>query len=164
MLRCVAVIAVALGALPATARAGAAPRPRAPGYLGTDACAACHPAIARAWRATAHARATRALDRDQATSPRCRVCHATGWAPAGRSPLPGVQCEACHGPGADYAAGDDVMRDRTLARLLGLADLSTPEAKEALCRRCHRPGQSTRLAGFDPDEAWRRIQHMGGGR
>ena len=164
MLRCVAVIVVALGVLPGPARAGAAASPRASGYLGVAACAACHPAIARAWRGTAHARASRTLGPNQVASPRCRMCHATGRAPAGRSRLSGVQCEACHGPGAAYAAGDDIMRDVTLARLLGLADLSTPALRDALCRRCHRPGQSTRLAGFDPARAWRSIQHRKAGR
>jgi len=125
-------------------------------WVGADACGPCHEAITRSWRETAHSRALASLTRAEAVLPRCRGCHATGDAPAGRSDLPGVQCEACHGAGAEYAP-DDVMRDRTLARALGLRDLSTPGARAAVCARCHRA--RTRLAPFDPESAWRRIAH-----
>jgi hypothetical protein len=84
------------------------------------------------------------------------ACHSTGEAPAGRPFYSGVQCEGCHGPGAGYAA-DDVMRDPTLSRNLGLRDLSTPEARKALCMSCHRA--STRLAPFDSEKAYELIEH-----
>jgi hypothetical protein len=125
-------------------------------FTGVDACASCHAEIAAGWRKTAHSRALAALTAREAASPRCRACHATGDAPLGRSDLPGVQCEACHGPGADYAA-DDLMRDRPLARALGLRDLSTPARRAALCMRCHRA--VTRIAPFDPEAAWKQIAH-----
>jgi hypothetical protein len=47
-----------------------------------------------------------------------------------------VGCEACHGAGAAYAE-DDIMRNPPVARALGLADLSTPKARTALCMQCH---------------------------
>jgi hypothetical protein len=125
-------------------------------FTGGDACGQCHAGIAAAWRKTAHSRALAALSPREAASPRCRSCHATGDAPLGRSDLPGVQCEACHGAGADYAA-DDLMRDRPLARALGLRDLSTPARREALCMRCHRA--ATRNAPFEPEAAWKQIAH-----
>jgi hypothetical protein len=125
-------------------------------FTGTDACGHCHVEIAAAWRKTAHSRALAALSPREATSPRCRSCHATGDAPLGRADLPGVQCEACHGAGADYAA-DDLMRDRPLARALGLRDLSTPARRAALCMRCHRA--TTRNAPFEPEAAWKQIAH-----
>jgi hypothetical protein len=133
------------------ARAGAATP-----YLGAAGCASCHADVQASWRRTAHARATASLSRAEAARPICRGCHATGEAPAGRSDLPGVQCEACHGPGADYAP-DDVMRDPGLARLLGLRDLSTPQARAPVCMRCHVQG--TRTTPFDPEAAWQRIRH-----
>ena len=80
----------------------------------------------------------------------------TGDAPAGDGYFAGVGCESCHGAGAGYAP-DDIMRDRPLARLLGLRDLSTPAARAALCASCHRA--STRLAPFDPVAAWKAIRH-----
>ena len=136
-----------------SAQPAAAP---ASGSIGVDACAGCHQEIAKNWRGTAHARALSRLTRAEAASAACRACHATGAAPAGRSEFPGVQCEACHGAGADYAP-DDVMRDRPLARALGLRDLSTPALRAAACNRCH--ARATRLAPFDPEAAWRRIAH-----
>jgi len=129
----------------------------APGrFIGAAACGQCHAEIAASWAKTGHSRALARLGRREATSPRCRSCHATGDAPLGRSDLPGVQCEACHGPGADYAP-DDLMRDRALARALGLRDLDTPARRAAVCMRCHRA--ATRLAPFDPEQAWKTIAH-----
>lgn len=152
--RALAIVAVSA----ALAGAGAPLAAEAPTgrYLGVDACASCHAEIAATWRKTAHAGALAPLAPREAASPRCRACHATGEAPLGRSDLPGVQCEACHGPGADYAA-DDLMRDRALARALGLRDLASPVRRAALCMRCHRA--ATRLTPFDPEEAWKRIAH-----
>lgn len=148
MLRLLAIGAVVLVLRPSA-------YPSSP-YTGVDGCAGCHQEIAKSWRTTAHARALAVLTRAEAASAACRACHATGAAPAGRSELPGVQCEACHGAGVDYSA-DDVMRDRPLARALGLRDLSTPALRAAVCNRCH--ARSTRLAPFDPDAAWRRMGH-----
>ncbi len=150
-----AVLRLMLLAAIAAARPAAADAP-ASRFVGIDHCATCHAEIAAGWRKTAHSRALARLSRREASSPRCRACHATGDAPLGRSDLPGVQCEACHGAGADYAP-DDVMRDRALARALGVRDLSTPARRAALCMRCHRA--ATRLAPFDPERAWKTIAH-----
>lgn len=53
-------------------------------------------------------------------------------APTDESPaLAGVQCEACHGAGSLYAPRF-VMKDRELARLLGLSSVT-----EEQCAPCH---------------------------
>jgi hypothetical protein len=133
--------------------------PRAHGgradYVGAQACKDCHADAFAAWEQSAHA-TTRAMDGAGRGRSACLACHTTGEAPAGPSWFAGVQCEACHGPGAGYAS-DDVMRNPTLARLLGLRDLSTPAARAALCAECH--ARATRLAPFDAEAAYRRIQH-----
>jgi hypothetical protein len=123
-------------------------------YVGAEACGRCHAEAYAAWQTSAHARAGELLG----ASPqgRCLACHTTGEAPAGRPFFASVTCEACHGPGAGYAS-EDIMRDSHLARALGLRDLSTPEQRAALCRSCHRA--ATRLAPFDPETAYRRIEH-----
>lgn len=116
-------------------------------WTGSAACGACHPAELAAWQATRHA-----LTRDRfATRPetRCLACHGTGEAPAGPAIAVEVGCEACHGAGAAYAP-DDVMRDLPVARALGLADLSTPKARAALCAQCH--ARPTRGTPFDPTQ------------
>jgi len=114
-------------------------------WTGSAACGACHPAELAAWQVTAHARTReRFTERPQA---RCLGCHATGEAPAGPAIAVEVGCEACHGAGAAYAEAD-VMRDRPVALALGLADVSTPRARAAVCAPCHRA--VTRGAAFDP--------------
>jgi Cytochrome c554 and c-prime len=108
-------------------------------WVGSPACGACHPAELAAWQATAHAR-TRARFPSRPEG-RCLGCHATGESPAGPAIAVEVGCEACHGAGAAYAT-DDLMRDRPVALALGLADISTADARAAICARCHR--RSTR--------------------
>ena len=114
-------------------------------YTGAAACGACHAAIVASWKQTTHARAAApAILGARAKDGACLSCHATTRA------LPGVQCEACHGPGAAYSP-DDIMRDRPLARALGLRDAA------ASCARCHVVSTSPRP--FDAAAAWARIKH-----
>jgi hypothetical protein len=131
--------------------AAAAPRD----WVGAETCAAeCHPQVLASWRKTAHARAAASLG-ERSRDGRCLVCHATGEGSATRSRLAGVQCEACHGPGAAYSP-EDVMRDLPLARKLGLRDLSDPAAT---CSRCHRPDTALSPTPFDATAAWKKIAH-----
>lgn len=123
-------------------------------FVGAKACAKCHPTQYASWSRTAHARATATLGKR--TQRRCLGCHSTGDAPAGRAYFPGVQCEACHGPGAGYHP-DDVMRNRSLSRMLGLRDLSTPQKRAAVCNACHLA--QTRLKPFDAAAAYQKIKH-----
>jgi hypothetical protein len=115
-------------------------------WTGSGACGSCHPAELAAWQATRHA-----MTRDRFATgrpePRCLGCHATGEAPAGPAIAVEVGCESCHGAGAAYAP-DDIMRDVPVARALGLADLSTPKARAALCAQCH--SRMTSTTPFDP--------------
>jgi hypothetical protein len=124
-------------------------------FTGSEACGNCHEAELESWRATAHARAGSSLGK-KARLRRCQTCHTTGDAPAGRPAFSEVGCEACHGAGAGYAA-EDIMRNSTLARLLGATDLSTPEARAAVCAGCHR--SATRLTPFDAEQAWQKVKH-----
>jgi hypothetical protein len=123
-------------------------------FVGAETCRDCHESAYQTWSDGPHARADLSLGPEPDRA--CQACHTTGDAPAGRAYFGGVQCEACHGAGAGYAA-DDVMRDPTLAAAVGLRDLSTPAARAALCQSCHRA--ATRLAPFDAEAAWLRIQH-----
>ncbi len=113
-------------------------------YVGPSTCGGCHPRAYADWQLSAHARAGQSLGPRPAAQ--CLFCHTTGDAPAGRAFFAAVTCEACHGPGAGYAA-DDIMRDPPLSRALGLRDLSTPETRATLCRTCHRA--QTRILPFD---------------
>lgn len=100
-------------------------------WVGSARCGSCHPEQLAAWLRTPHAQtAKRFATRPEA---RCLACHGTGDAPAGAAIAVEVGCEACHGAGAAYAE-HDLMRDRPVARALGLVD-TTDRAK--LCAGCH---------------------------
>jgi hypothetical protein len=114
-------------------------------WTGSAACGTCHAAELAAWQATPHARTRERFPSRPAS--RCLACHATGEAPAGPAIAVEVGCEACHGAGAAYAT-DDLMRDRPVALALGLTDVSTPQARAAVCAPCHR--RATRGTPFDP--------------
>ena len=148
---CGAAVALALCAGGAAGLAAADPTD----YAGAAVCKTCHSAIYDSWKLTAHATGERWKKQGEA-DPVCRGCHMTGDAPAGKSTLGGVQCEACHGAGAAYAA-DDIMRNPNLSAALGLVPLAKPGERAAACARCHRADVSIRA--FDPDAAWKKIAH-----
>lgn len=100
------------------------------GVIGAAACGACHQAEYRDWLATPHARTWDVLGPADREDPRCTGCHTTSTRDGGH----GVQCESCHGPGADYWPGY-VMRDVKLAEALGLRRGDSV----SMCSRCHTP-------------------------
>ncbi len=126
--------------LPALALAG--------DLVGPETCRACHPAAYASWREGPHGRALDGLPPTRRADRRCLGCHSPD-AEAGQA---GVGCEACHGPGRLYAASY-VMRDRELARALGLV---VPGEKG--CLACH--GESTpSLQKFDYARKVKLIRH-----
>lgn len=165
-----------------TARSAGYELMRQPVYIGAKACAECHSGQAMGhqfskWRITAHARAYAALGRPEAKAiaeragipgePQqatyCLGCHATAadteeWEQLEDFHLQdGLQCEACHGPGSEYAYRD-IMKDRERAMTLGL---KVPD-KET-CLICHRhKGSHAAVLGerpFDLETAWQQIAH-----
>ena len=127
-----------------------------PKYTGALACGACHAGREHGfqysrWRASKHADAYASLSTpegwriaaemgvngDPRTNPACLACHSTAHRdPAGGvlesfTPQEGVGCEACHGPGSQYAT-ESVMKDKNLASKAGLR----PVTKDT-CLACH---------------------------
>lgn len=98
-------------------------------YAGADKCKMCHKVQFTSWEATSHAKATDAAkaSTDRTFGPECLKCHATNAS----ADLPGVQCEACHGPGEDYKKMS-IMKDRDAAIANGLV-IPT----QATCDGCH---------------------------
>jgi hypothetical protein len=129
-IRTLALLLAASGLRPAPARAA--------DPVGAETCKACHPAAFEVWRESAHARAWQVLPERSRSDARCTVCHA----PEGTKGPAGVTCESCHGNGQLYSLSY-VMRDRELARALGLLD-----AGEKTCLRCHDES-SPSLTPFD---------------
>ena len=88
-----------------------------PQYVGSQACAECHPAIHATELKTGHAAAftnAQFVAEGGQTNRYCLACHTVGYGlPTGfvslsKTPrLAGVQCENCHGPAAKHAANPD---------------------------------------------------------
>ena len=98
-------------------------------YVGAAKCKMCHKVQHASWERTTHAKATEDVKAsvDREFTPDCLKCHATN----GTEELPGVQCEACHGPGADFKKMS-IMKDLDAAVANGLV-IPT----QATCDGCH---------------------------
>ena len=119
-------------------------------YATATTCGLCHPREYESWKLTDHYVAfTNLKPTRQHREPECVGCHVTGFGQPGgfRSEkatpeLAGVQCEACHGPGAAHA--------RNPRRGYGKIDPFT-------CLGCHDKKNSP---GFDFQEYNWRAGHV----
>ena len=97
-------------------------------YIGVAKCGKiCHKVEYASWQKLAHANAFDTLKPEEQGKAECLKCHATG----GNAEMPGVQCEACHGPGSAYKSMK-IMKDKDAASAAGL---QIPN--EATCVACH---------------------------
>lgn len=118
-----------------------------PTYLGADKCGKlCHKIEYTSWSTTKHAKAFASLKPADQAKPECVNCHVTG----GKKELPGVQCEACHGPGSAFAKLA-VMKDLAKAKTAGLV---IPVEKD--CLVCHNK-KSPNFKGFNFAEAAKKV-------
>jgi len=109
-------------------------------YVGADKCKMCHKVQYASWLETSHAKALDAAkaSTDPAFEAKCLGCHATN----SDESLAGVQCEACHGPGADFKKMS-VMKDRDAAIANGLI-IPTQET----CNTCHQDNGHSKAVVF----------------
>jgi len=106
-------------------------------YVGAAKCAECHAEEMAQWKRTAHGTAYKTLlDRHRHFQPKCISCHTVGYGTAHgyrlgspETTLANVQCEMCHGPGADHVRDP---KKETIRR----------EVPEKVCRECHTPDHS----------------------
>lgn len=84
--------------------------PKSP-YVTAETCGKCHAAEYKQWQGTLHARAFPALEKRQRIyDAACVGCHSVGFQQQGfinikaTPKFANVQCESCHGPGAEHAA------------------------------------------------------------
>lgn len=148
----------------------------APRYVGSKVCMDCHSGADQGqqdvlWMRSRHAHAYWRLGSDWSLflarlrphyqdleSPiaddRCLLCHVTGSQDpdalfeTSYRPQEGIGCEACHGPGSEYATAD-VMANREAFLAKGGR---IPDADA--CRSCHRVSEN-----FDWAEMWPKIAH-----
>ncbi len=122
--------------------------------LGAEACRDCHRAAYDGWSRSQHARAMDSLkEAEKAPGSACLRCHATvRQAPpeAGPTLLPGVQCEACHGPGTGHVAARGGSQN-----ILALQGLSPTCVIGPRCITCHDEENDP---GFDIGEALKRLE------
>lgn len=129
---------------------GAGDNPFGTRYLGVGACQSCHRPQFEVYMKTAHAHAYATLAAEFVNrDTNCVGCHVTGYKEEGGfggvrmrgAPvdLTDVQCEACHGPGAEHTR-DGSYRTR---------------AREA-CVKCHTPNDDP---DFNFDKDWPLIAH-----
>jgi hypothetical protein len=144
--------------------AGAQPAAGDHDWIGVDRCGRCHRKElygdqVSAWRKDVHARALETLRGERALAiakerglaappdqaPECLSCHLTAsGVPPERiayelDPADGVQCESCHGPGADYRK-KQIMSDRDDAIAHGLWKA---DEDPAVCTACHNEKSPT---------------------
>jgi len=79
---------------------------------------------------------------DDATARRCFSCHTTAPVTSGvfeaEKATPGIQCEACHGPGVRHVAAMQAQRyEQGTAAILNPAHLSPVDSVD-FCGACHR--------------------------
>jgi len=98
-------------------------------FVGASKCKMCHKVQFASWEQTSHAAATDSAkaSTDREYTAECLTCHATN----SDENLAGVQCEACHGAGADFKKMS-IMKDREKAIANGLAIPA-----QATCDACH---------------------------
>ena len=149
-------------------------------YVGVRDCSRCHKKDLigdqeAVWKNTGHAKAFETLKGDEAVkiavekglsvppheADECVRCHATahGVTPEQTEKRPlrladGVQCESCHGPGADYKS-NKVMSDHEKSVAAGLWD---PGNDEKICASCHND-QSPTFKPFDYEKRKKDIAH-----
>jgi thiol-disulfide isomerase/thioredoxin len=122
---------------------GSAPRPLLAfpegDNLGSEACLACHKAVGRTWKKSAHAKARNSLKKKgSASDDGCLSCHAVAK-PGNESEAPsfhsgGVGCESCHGPGEQHVAAGGGKEN-----IVGLGETCPECVIETICTRCHTP-------------------------
>ena len=121
-------------------------------YVGSRSCYLCHSEINDSWANSRHAEAMDSLvKKSRQNDPDCLSCHVTGMNKQSVSGfmrvkedhrMAGVQCEACHGPGADHS------RNPTRIGMLTI--------NENTCTRCHTKFKDP---GFDYNQDIYKVNH-----
>jgi len=153
-------------------------------FVGAETCGICHKSEKQGeqihiWKASAHSKAYETLKTAEADSiakakglstnallsEACLKCHVSGYninaslKTAKFKMEDGVQCETCHGAGADYKSLK-IMKDPKEAIANGLKIFNTEEERVALCKECHNSESPTfDSTKSDFSEMWNKIKH-----
>lgn len=115
-------------------------------YVGVKKCKICHKkdGIHPSWAESKHATAWDSLSAEQQKDEKLLPFYTTGTTAKGDL-LTGVQCEACHGAGADYKK-KAIMEDQKKSVAAGLV-IPTAET----CMTCHNEKAPAALAAIAKD-------------
>ena len=123
-------------------------------FVGSEECRPCYENAYKIWRVSTHAHTFERLPTDRQRELRCLFCHATDTQ---RSligyRLLGVQCEACHGPGARH------VRLAIEGQSRNPSDWGLVPVTEKTCAGCHSGLQSSSLHPFDYERTLKSIRH-----
>ncbi len=111
-------------------------------HVGADACRACHQSEYDQWVRSPHAGAfALVLAVNRSADPECVKCHVTAAGLPGGfgdddapGPMTNVQCEVCHGPGADHV---EAPADLKSATIYGITNQRSFRIIQGVCTTCH---------------------------
>jgi len=139
----------------------------APGYLrgeeatykGVTKCKTCHIKVYKTWTETKHAIAFDRLNEQEKQDPKCIECHTT----AEDVNLPGIQCEACHGPGSKFSDATIMNKKKfkdnpELQKKMAVEAGLVVAPNENNCKKCHNE-RSPHYKGFDFKTRYEEIKH-----
>ena len=119
-------------------------------FVGAEACRDCHAKEYAQWNATPHAAAfARLVKARRPDDAACQRCHTTGMGhpggfgdPAATGAMTNVQCEVCHGPGADHVKAPPALRKATI---YGITDQCSFCIIQGVCATCHDAANDPRF-------------------
>ncbi|HEU4402955.1 MAG TPA: redoxin domain-containing protein [Candidatus Polarisedimenticolia bacterium] len=132
-------------------------------YVGAEACRDCHRAEFEQWGRTPHAAAyARILQLGRGADRSCSPCHTTGMGHKGGfgddkasgGAMTSVQCEVCHGPGADHVKAPPALKKQTI---YGITDQCSFCIIQGVCATCHDRANDPK---FDIEKALPLIKHL----
>lgn len=150
-------------------------------YIGSAACADCHPFADQVWAKTGHAHAFQTLVDAKNPGHRekdgeCIVCHTVGFmnhtgyldkanTAKMNAKLINVGCESCHGPGSMHANDPDNNDYRKLMNAFAkhhnptLPEKSRMQRLDDFCQKCHDIDNDVNWGKMPFEKKWAKIAH-----
>jgi mono/diheme cytochrome c family protein len=132
-------------------------------YVSAKKCKACHKDVYTSWKTTPHAKAFEALSVEEQKKPECVKCHMTGMMADGTA-INNVECEACHGPGADYKKASIMSKKKWAADPEGQLAMAKEAGliipTEETCVRCHKKEGNPNFKEFDFEKMKGKVHAM----